>query len=215
LFVNGWGSAAGLTADRYWHIRTQTIGYSNIHISFGAHSSNTGPRDFVIEANIGNGWIHVASYTLENSAQTFSFTLPAFASNAPVLEIRLRPGNNIAINGSAIQPAGTSRMYDITIQGIPIFSPDAFTFTQAVEQGAEYTVVLLATGVLDSALKLTYNPAIVEITNIHELTNADINIVSHQDGVLIFMQDNNETDILKIIVSFTAKTNGIAMLIFE
>jgi len=218
LFVNGWGSATELTDSQYWHISTQTIGYSNIQISFGAHGSNTGPRNFIMEVNIGDGWIPVAHYMLTAGVQTFNFSLPTFASNASALDIRLRPGNNTAINGNAIQPAGTSRMYNIVIQGVPVLSSNAFTYTQVVEQDTQYAAVLIATDLqdaTDSNLTLTYNPAMVEITSIQALTNAGINIISHEDGVLVFAFNNSDTDVLKIIVSFTAKTDGTAIFVFE
>jgi len=234
LFVNGWGNANGLNSNRHWHINTQTIGYRNIQISFSAHGSNTGPRDFVVEVNTGNEWVPVAYYALTDTGQTFNFNLPGFTSNVPVLDIRLRPVNDTSINGSTVQTAGTSRIYDIAISGVPMASPNAHRYTQVVEQGVEYTVVLLAVDwqhATNSAFTLIYNPSIIEITNIQELTNLmpaanaptgiGINIILHDDGVLVFAHNGiqpfaeSELNLLRVVVTFTAKTDGIAALIFE
>jgi len=229
LFANGWGNASGLS-DRYWHINTQTIGYRDVQISFSAHGSNTGPRNFVLEVNLGTGWIAVDNYILTTSGQRFDFNLPVFSFNAPELDIRLRPSDNISINNGIIQTAGTSRIYDIAIRGIPTsFISDSFTYTQDVAQDAEYAVVLLATGaqnMMDATFMLRYNPGTVTITDIRELANftpaiyqeAGINIISQIDGILVFNINSTrifEADALKIVVTFAAEVNGVITFVFE
>ena len=212
LFVNGWGGADGLTPDRYWNISTHTIGYSNIQISFSAHSSATGPRNFVMEVNIGDGWVPAAHYTLASSRQDFRFNLPASVSNVPELDIRFRPLNNTAINGNTVQPAGTSRMYNIVISGVSDLAPISFTHVQNIEQGTEYAIALVAAA-QNPNFTLRYNHRILDITGIHELSGAAVNIISHEDGVLVFSGGGNED--LTVIVLFTAKADGTAVFVFE
>jgi len=203
LFVNGWGNTNGLTEGRWWQLNTSTVGYRNLRLTFGAHSSATGPANFVLEVNAGEGWVPVGNYQLISTAQRFEFDLPRAFADVPELQIRFRPANGIAVRGDAVQAAGTSRMYDVTLTGVSLFGDYIYSYTQDVQQGGQYGLTLAARE--GTIFRLVYDATMVEITNIGDSAN----VKYHAGGVLVF------SDALRVNIDFVALQSGNAQFTFE
>ncbi|MBU3681558.1 MAG: hypothetical protein FGM16_06435, partial [Flavobacterium sp.] len=117
-------TTAWTTANKFWEISVNTIGYKNIKVSSQQIASNTGPRDFKIQYKIGAGGTYTdvtgGTVLLANnwtSAVVNNLALPAACDNQSAVFVRWIPTSTTAVNGSAIAAAGTSRIDNIYIKG--------------------------------------------------------------------------------------------------
>ncbi len=116
-------------ATKYWWTTISTSGYWQLNLSSKQRSSSTGPKDFKIQYRLGNTgeWTDIDGSTITNG-DSFSvgvitnLSLPEECNNKPILQLRWVLTSNIAVNGGAIGPTGTSAIDDIVVKGF--FNPD-------------------------------------------------------------------------------------------
>lgn len=140
----GNGSAESFSSDKwsvgdYYQFQTSTLGYMGIVISFDHTSSNTGPRDFVVEWSIdGVTFTPLAAYSVlanaspnawssippRNSLHTYGpLAFPAALNNQASVWFRLTNSTTVSANGGTVATTGTSRVDNVTIEGVLIPTP--------------------------------------------------------------------------------------------
>ncbi|SDZ61763.1 Endonuclease YncB, thermonuclease family [Evansella caseinilytica] len=143
---NGWNNSE----ESFWMISLNTAGYESVTLSSRQYGSNTGPRDFKVEYSLdGSIWEEVAHSTITvasnwSSGYLNGAVLPAKANNQEQVFIRWINTSNASVSGGTIGAAGTSRIDDVTVTGLPIGSgenPGIKTIKQARGMiGQEVTV---------------------------------------------------------------------------
>jgi|GEM_PF-1874781 len=110
---------------KYWVIEISTIGYGELTLSSKQRSSNTGPRDFRLQYQIGEGgtWTDVpdSEIMVENnfsSGVLEHLALPAACNNKPSLFLRWILTSNTSVQEDEISGGGTSRIDDIFVKGL-------------------------------------------------------------------------------------------------
>lgn len=118
----------------YYQFTTSTLGYSGISITLDQTSSNTGPRDFVIQWSIdGSSFTNLGSQysVLANAAPNNvwtagtprpefnigNFTGPAALDNKATVYFRVRMNTNTSANGGSVAAGGTDRVDNVVISG--------------------------------------------------------------------------------------------------
>ena len=124
-------SSNNWTVGDYYQFTTSTLGNSGLVFTFDATGSNTGPRDFKIQAStdgvafsdIGfsysltnDGW---SSVGLPNPLSTYSTSLPSSLNNQASIYLRLVQEADVSINGGTVASAGSSRVDNVNISVIP------------------------------------------------------------------------------------------------
>lgn len=136
--VESFSSTNWLMGD-YYQFTTSTLGYESIVLTFDQASSNTGPRDFVVQyssdgVNFTDGlqyqvlanatpnptWSSVGSRLSE---YTTSASIPV--DNAAQLWVRLTNNSTISANGGTVASGGTNRVDNVQISGVLIPTPGA------------------------------------------------------------------------------------------
>lgn len=135
----GNGSARSFSANTwaigdYYQFTTSTVGYSGIAIQWDQTSSNTGPRDFVIQwsidgssfTNLGSQYSVLANASPNNvwTAGTprpeyniGNFAGPAALDNQATVYFRVRMNTNTSANGGTVAGGGTDRVDNVVISG--------------------------------------------------------------------------------------------------
>lgn len=136
--VESFSSTNWLVGD-YYQFSTSTLGYESIVLSFDQTSSNTGPRDFVVQwstdgVNFTNG---LQYQVLANAAPNAVWTsggarLPEFTTttaipvdNAAQLVVRLTNNSTVSANGGTVASGGTNRVDNVLVSGVLIPTPGA------------------------------------------------------------------------------------------
>ncbi len=121
LSLRGWDEGA---ETKCWMTVINTQGYENICVSSFQYSSGTGPRFFILqyktnEKDLWNdvlgGDITVGSNWTEGRLNNLS--LPFEANNQQTLYLRWVMENNIGVTSMTVQPGGTSRIANVSIEG--------------------------------------------------------------------------------------------------
>lgn len=126
ISTNEWGSGT-----EYWQIAINTTGYTQLSLTFDAYGSATGPRDFKVQiSQNGVDFYDVTDggYTLSATGATIKTRLPlvsggavANIDNAATAVIRLQNTSTQPIDpgkASSVAPTGTSRLYNIKVEGV-------------------------------------------------------------------------------------------------
>jgi len=122
----------------YYRFTTNSVGFENISISFDQTSSNTGPRDFILEwGTDGVVYNTFATYQVApiswssgtgNPLSSYSFDLSSITAlnDSPSVYFRLTVATDVSSNGTGtIATAGTNRVDNIVISGTAIPAPGA------------------------------------------------------------------------------------------
>ena len=133
---SGNGSAESLSSNNwavgdYYQFTFETVGYTDLSLTFDAMSSNTGPRDFKVAYSVdGTNFTDVpgGTYSVANSSfsslteQTttpprFTFDLSAIDAleEQASVTLRLIDAGTTAVNGGTVATGGTSRVDNVTI----------------------------------------------------------------------------------------------------
>ena len=123
--ISGTSSWASGSGTKYWLINLSTAGYQSLTLSSKQQSSNTGPKDFKIQYSIGSSgiWTDVpgGAVTVANdfvSGVVTNLSLPAACENQSLVYLRWIMTSNIAVTGGAVASGGTSRIDEITVNGV-------------------------------------------------------------------------------------------------
>ncbi|MCL2596385.1 MAG: T9SS type A sorting domain-containing protein [Paludibacter sp.] len=118
--VTGWNGGAG---SKYWTVTVNTTGFTDLTISSKQRGSNTGPKNFKIQYNVGDGiWSDVVGATIivtsdNKFVSSGIFSLPPACNNRGTLSIRWLMIDEVSVNGSAVVAAGSNAIDDILITG--------------------------------------------------------------------------------------------------
>ena len=125
----------------YFQFGVSTVGFTPIFVSFSETSSNTGPRDFLLQYSstgiAGPFTTHAAYVVPANAAPNswssatpvpaafFSFDLTGVAalSNNTDVVFRLTDNSTTSANGATVATAGTSRVDNFTVSDEAIAAP--------------------------------------------------------------------------------------------
>lgn len=127
--VNEW------SVGDYTQIATSSLGFNSLTLTFDATSSNTGPRDFKVQAStdgssfadIGFTYSVLANAspnptwngTTSSPIYTVTTSLPASLDNQAAIYIRLVDNSTVSANGGTVATGGTSRLDNVIIEGVP------------------------------------------------------------------------------------------------
>jgi hypothetical protein len=117
--VNAWQTGAG---SKYWSVTVNTTGLYAIHVKSAQYSSNTGPKDFKLQYQVGaGGWNDVTGGSITVGANFTSgvanVTLPAACDNQSAVAVRWLMNSNTSVNNGTVASGGTNRIDDIVIEG--------------------------------------------------------------------------------------------------
>ena len=123
----------------YYQFEVSTAGLANVKLSWDQTSSNTGPRDFVLQYStngtsfttfgsqysvLANGapntpWTSVPG--TPNPAYTFTQDLSSLTAlnNAATVYFRFTDNSTVSANGGAVGTGGTDRVDNVTVTGVP------------------------------------------------------------------------------------------------
>jgi len=118
----------------YYQFTLATTGFEDITISWDQTGSNTGPRDFELQYQIGAGaFTNVLSFSLTNdgwgptpnglSTRTFDFSAISGLDNAASVTFRLTDRSTTAITGGTVATGATGRVDNFTISGTAVPEP--------------------------------------------------------------------------------------------
>ncbi|MGL4908183.1 MAG: BACON domain-containing protein, partial [Bacteroidales bacterium] len=120
IFCNGWNNEAG----EYWLLRMTTPReiYGSINITFKSSGSNTGPKNWKLQASLDNEtWIDGDAYEVKNSTATaqisfnLNVNLPTLIVVGHPLYLRLITTDLVSIGGANVT-AGNNRLADIAVR---------------------------------------------------------------------------------------------------
>jgi hypothetical protein len=121
LRTTGWtGKSDG---SQFWHTTISTQEFNHVVLKWVQWGSNTGPRDFFIEAHTGNGeWVSINDEPIiipssQNALSNHELNLPLSLWNEPEVTIRWRMATETSINGNSVSNAGTSLIGNIRMLG--------------------------------------------------------------------------------------------------
>ncbi len=132
--LHSFSSNTWVVGDSY-QFQVNTTGQQNIMLSFDQTSSNTGPRDFVLQystngtsfTNFGSQYSVLANAspnvpwnnTTVNPLYTFNYDLSSISAlnNASAVYFRLADNSTISANGGAVASGGTDRVDNVIITG--------------------------------------------------------------------------------------------------
>ncbi|MDT8858861.1 thermonuclease family protein [Alkalihalobacillus sp. MEB130] len=112
--------------ESYWLAEFTTEGYEEIRLSSKHFGSNTGPRDYTVEYSLdGETWTTIPGTNLTvgnnwTSARLEDVVIPEEADDQPSVFVRWLNTSDVSINGGTVGNAGTNRIDDIIIQGVPL-----------------------------------------------------------------------------------------------
>lgn len=154
--TNPFLTATGWDLGKYWEFIFQPMGYENLTLSFYPRSSNTGPRDFQLQYSTDNTtWFSVGEYSVNTTyTNQKTFTLPAEASNASQLSIRMVVNTDISVRAgtgsySATElfnaSTGVSNINNIVLSGTPITGTDPVVIAPVTSDIPTETVITPST----------------------------------------------------------------------
>lgn len=117
---NGWnGKTFG---GKYWSTAVNTSGFSGLLLTWQQWGSNSGPKNFRVEARIDEGeWTPVPDSDVELTANAawHSVELPEWLENEPNIELRwvTTSEDRIDVNGGDIASTGTNSITNVRITG--------------------------------------------------------------------------------------------------
>ena len=120
LSSNGWTNNPG----DYYQILVNTVGFTNINLSYNQQSSGTGPRDFkVMYSTDGSTFTAFATNTSGNAAwitNTVDFSSVTALANFSTVYIRIVDNSNTNIGGGSgglVLAAGSGRIDNVVVAG--------------------------------------------------------------------------------------------------
>lgn len=136
----GWDNGVG---TKFWKITINTIGYDQIKLSSKQRSSNTGPKDFLLQYSLdGSSWSNVTDGSIIVSGDFSSgvlneLLLPVECEGVENLQIRWVVNSTTSVSGSSISASGTNRLDNIIVKGneagavaTPVITPTTTNFYQ-------------------------------------------------------------------------------------
>ncbi len=131
----------------YYQFQVSTLGFQDIMVSFDHTSSNTGPRDFSVQASTdGSTFGNLGNYAVLANASPnpvwsssmprsdiYSFTFSGntqIANQANVL-FRLVAASTVSANGGIVASAGTSRVDNFAVMATPVPEPETYAMILA------------------------------------------------------------------------------------
>jgi hypothetical protein len=121
-------SANNWTAGDYFQFKVSTLGYTSVNIAWDQTGSNTGPRDFQLQYSLdGTTFATNSAYSLAffswNATTALGNSLAnSFAGavdNQANVYFRIVDNSLVSINGGVIGTAGTGRVDNFTVVGVP------------------------------------------------------------------------------------------------
>jgi hypothetical protein len=121
----------------YWQFSTSSLGYSGIGIEWDQTSSNTGPRDFVLQWSTDGstftqfgGTMAVLANAAPNPVWNSTTSSPIYHFNVDLSSIaaldndasiffRLVQSSTVAANGTTVATTGTDRVDNVNIYQVP------------------------------------------------------------------------------------------------
>ncbi|MFW5706533.1 MAG: T9SS type A sorting domain-containing protein [Bacteroidota bacterium] len=122
ISATGWVEGEGL---KFWQIEFSTLGFEGLTLSSAQRSSNTGPRDFKLQYRIAQEeWQDVPGSEILvannfTSGVLSQISLPSDMNDNASVSLRWIMTSNTSVNGGDIAAAGTSRIDDIFVEGLP------------------------------------------------------------------------------------------------
>jgi hypothetical protein len=131
-------SSNSWSAGDYYQFTGSAAGLSGLTLTFDATCSNTGPRDFKVQASSGGPYTDIGfSYSLVanatpnpvwNSATgsaiyTITTPLPASLNGQASIGVRLVNVGTVSGNGGVVAGGGTSRVDNVTLAGTAVPEP--------------------------------------------------------------------------------------------
>jgi hypothetical protein len=148
---------------KYFLVEFSSENYYNISVFSAQRSSNLGPKNYSLQYSVDNGqtWYTLLDYTvgspLNFAEGTLSASLPDLADDKSVVMIRWLMRTDDSVNGQTVTSAGTNRIDNIIIRGIPFSHIEYVTPVGGLELdcGSTSEVAALAqlpstTSILDS-----------------------------------------------------------------
>jgi hypothetical protein len=126
----------------YYQFQVSTTGLDDISLSWDQTSSNTGPKDFVLQYslngttfnNIGSAYAVLANaspnpvWNATTSSSLFSFSVDLTSisalDNAANLYFRMTNTDTVSANGGTVATAGTDRLDNVIVAGTAISAPE-------------------------------------------------------------------------------------------
>lgn len=113
---------------KFFYTSFSTSAHQNITFSSRQKSSNTGPKDFKVQYKVGAGgtWTDVTGGTVTVLNDAFvsgtltNVALPSVCDNQPEVFLRWIMTSNTSANASTVASAGTSRIDNVFVYGVPI-----------------------------------------------------------------------------------------------
>jgi hypothetical protein len=138
LSANGWTNGVPM----YYQFDVNTVGYSDIGVTFDQASSSTGPANFLFQYSTdGSTFTTLQGYspllngspnppwnsTTSSSLYTFNFDLSSITAlnNASTVDFRLLETGSAAENGGTIGQNGTDRVDNFIVATVP--EPSTYT----------------------------------------------------------------------------------------
>lgn len=136
-------SSNGWNTGEYFQFTTSTTGFEDITIQWDQTGSNTGPRDFVLQYDIGSGFQNALSYQLTNdgwssatgnpvSVRSFDFSAINAMENLANVTFRLTMTGTTAITGGTVAAAGSGRVDNFVISATAVPEPTALLMVGSV-----------------------------------------------------------------------------------
>jgi hypothetical protein len=135
------GSAESFSSNNwsvgdYYQFTTSTVGFQNVVFTWDQMGSNTGPRDFTLQYDIGSGFQDALSYSIANdswssvtnkpeSTRSFNFSSIAGMNDLGLVTFRLTLATDVAINGGTVATTGTGRVDNIVVSATAVPEPTA------------------------------------------------------------------------------------------
>jgi hypothetical protein len=135
-------SSTDWTVGDYYQFQVNTTGLADIHFSWDQTSSNTGPKDYILQYSTnGTTFTNFETYSVLNnntpnplwnattSSSLFSMSqdLSAIAAldNASTVYFRLTDADTVAAgSASPVATAGTDRVDNVVVTGTPLATPE-------------------------------------------------------------------------------------------
>ena len=108
--------------EKFWHAALSGSGFERYRVDFKMTGSGTGPRDFTLQYRDGDTpWQAVPKGGVEvgSSFSEYRIMLPESAADIGSLQVRWLQTGETSINGGDISSAGTNRIDEVRISGVP------------------------------------------------------------------------------------------------
>lgn len=126
--ATGWQEGVG---SKFWHAKVNTVGYKDVFVSVKLRSSNTGPKDFLLQYRLSpdEAWLDIigGAFSVGNNFTTGILDLvplPENTNNAEAVYLRLIMNSSTSVNGGTVAGTGTNRIDDFIITASPVTEPE-------------------------------------------------------------------------------------------